>query len=205
MCLINFFLHCRDIKFILLYMHPARDIKRIAADIVKGNPVIIDTETTGLGSSDEIIEISAVDINGNVIVDTLLNASCPIPLEATNVHGIKEKDIVDAPTFDIVWRGQLEEIFKRRTVCTYNIEFDIKMIKQSLKIYGIRFPSNVKTACIMKMFAEYRGVWDNNRNHFKWFRLEAAAGLCGIEIKGNLHRALEDAQLARQVLLCMAQ
>ena len=186
-------------------MHPAPDIKRIASEIVKANPVIIDTETTGLGSNDEVIEISAVDINGNVLVDTLVNASCPIPAEATGVHGITEEDIKNAPTFDIVWRGQLEEIFKRRTICTYNIEFDIKMIKQSLKIYGIRFPSNVKTACIMKMFAEYRSVWDSSRNHFRWFRLEAAAGLCGIEIRGKLHRALEDAQLAREILLCITR
>ena len=176
-----------------------------ARDIIETNPVIIDTETTGLGSSDEVIEIAAVDIDGNVIVNTLVNTFRSVPAEATRVHGIREEDIKDVPTFDIVWRGQLEEIFKRRTICTYNIEFDIKMIKQSLKIYGIRFPSKIKTACIMKMFAEYRGVWDSNRNHFKWFRLEAAARLCGIEIQGNLHRALEDAQLARKVLLCMAQ
>ena len=38
-----------------------------AREILNLQPVVLDTETTGLGSYDEIIEIALVNFQGNVI------------------------------------------------------------------------------------------------------------------------------------------
>ena len=185
-------------------MKPARNVKEIVNTLIHDKPVFIDTETTGLRNSDEIIEIAVVDIDGTVLVNTLIHPTQSVPLDAAGVHGITEADIKDAPTFDIVWKGQLEELFQRHIVCAYNADFDIRMVRQTLKIYGFHLPLGIKTACIMKLFAEYRGDWDYRKNHFKWFKLKEAAELCGIDPTG-LHRALQDTQLAREVLLCMGK
>ena len=185
-------------------MKPARNIKEIVNALIHEKPVIIDTETTGLRNSDEIIEIAVVDIDGTVLVNTLIHPAQSVPLDASGVHGITEADIKNAPTFDIVWKGQLEGLFQRHIVCTYNADFDIRMFRQTLRIYGFHLPPGIKTACIMKLFAEYRGNWDSRKNHFKWFKLKEAAELCGIDPAG-LHRALQDTLLAREVLLCMGK
>ncbi len=187
------------------FMRPARDIPSYVRALISRDPIILDTETTGLGGEDVIIEIAVVDIRGNVILDTLINPSKPVPSEATRIHGLRNEDLQEAPTFDIVWRKSLENMFKRRTVCAYNVDFDIRMIRQTLKVYGMSFPSSVKIECIMKLFAEMRGEWDFQRNHYRWFKLEEAAKILGIAIDMGLHRALADAMLAKEVLLKMAE
>jgi DNA polymerase III epsilon subunit-like protein len=39
-----------------------------AKEIVNRNAIILDTETTGLGEKDEIIEISIIDMTGKVLL-----------------------------------------------------------------------------------------------------------------------------------------
>jgi len=185
-------------------MQPSRNVRAYVKNLISKNPVVLDTETTGLGDRDTIIEIAVIDMRGNTIVDTLVNPTQPIPPGATRIHGIKDRDLQDAPTFDIVWLGELEDIFKRRIVCAYNVDFDLRMIRQSLKLYGIPFPRSVNTECIMKLFAEMRGEWDFRRNHHKWYKLGEAAKILGITIEKTPHRALADAILAKEILLRMS-
>ncbi len=44
--------------------------------------MILDTETTGLYDA-EIVELSIIDTAGNVLLDTLVRPTRPIPAEAT--------------------------------------------------------------------------------------------------------------------------
>ena len=64
--------------------------------------MILDTETTGLGSDARICQIAAIDLHSNVLIDTLVNPECPIPADATAIHGITDEMVKDAPTlFDL--------------------------------------------------------------------------------------------------------
>ncbi len=185
-------------------MENKRVVSEKAKRLIERNPVVFDTETTGLGRNAEIIEIAAMDMDGNVLVDSYVKPRGIIPNEATAVHGIVLGDLSDAPTFDILWKGALEELFRRRVVSAYNVDFDMKMIRQSLRIYGLHLGRGIETVCIMKMFAEYRGEWDSRNNHYKWYSLENAARYFGLDIPKGLHRAMADTRLARLVLLNMA-
>ncbi len=189
----------------MLFMLPQRDVKRYVQTLISKNPVIIDTETTGLSNKDVIVEIAVVGMDGTVLVDTLVRPSRDVSPGALVVHGIGEEELVDAPTFDIIWQGSLQDIFARRIICAYNVDFDIRMIKQSLRVYGMSFPRSTKTECIMKLFAELNGEWDSARNHFKWVNLKRAADMVGVSVDKKLHRALADAMLAREVLLKMGE
>ena len=51
--------------------------------------VIIDTETTGIGPCDEVIELAVLDTHGRVLLDTLVRPTCPIDPGAARVHGLK--------------------------------------------------------------------------------------------------------------------
>ena len=44
----------------------------IARQVIAQNPVYLDTETTGLEKTDEIVEISIVDDSGQVLLDSLV-------------------------------------------------------------------------------------------------------------------------------------
>ena len=56
-----------------------------------------DTETTGLSDEDEIVHIAIVDIDGSVLIDTLVKPSKLIPSEATYIHNITNKMVEYAP------------------------------------------------------------------------------------------------------------
>ena len=73
------------------------------------NPIIFfDLETTGINiAADRIVEISylKVDLNGNETTRTLrINPEMPIPEKVTEIHGISNEDVKDAPTFNEVKR-----------------------------------------------------------------------------------------------------
>ncbi|MFI3330281.1 MAG: exonuclease domain-containing protein [Rikenellaceae bacterium] len=65
--------------------------------------IVFDLETTGIDTSkDRIVEISMVKVSpdGSKEVKTRrINPTIPIPLEASEVHGIYDKDVVDCPKF----------------------------------------------------------------------------------------------------------
>ncbi len=66
--------------------------------------VVFDLETTGVScNSDEVVEISAVKVKNGEITDefsTLVNPGRKIPWAATNVNGITDDMVADAPPFE---------------------------------------------------------------------------------------------------------
>jgi DNA polymerase-3 subunit epsilon len=101
--------------------------------------VLIDTETTGKYSfnGDRVIEIAAVEIVDGVISKdnyfcTYVNPQGKkISLGARRVHGIKDQDLLDAPTFSDIAHDFLEFI-KGATLSCYNKKFDFGFIQMEL-------------------------------------------------------------------------
>ena len=72
---------------------------RNARDTLALGPLIVDTETTGLGDDAEIVEIAVVDSQGSIVFDSLVKPSRPIPREASDIHGITNAAVAGAPGF----------------------------------------------------------------------------------------------------------
>lgn len=98
------------------------DPKQWARDALARNPIIIDTETTGLGRDAEICELSAIDGRGNVLIDTLIKPSKPIPADATAIHGITNEMVADAPTWNEVEHMILALLINRHALI-YNADY----------------------------------------------------------------------------------
>ncbi len=64
--------------------------------------VILDTETTGLYDA-EIVEIAIINHCGEMLRATLIKPSISIPAEVTEIHGISDAMVADAPTFPEVY------------------------------------------------------------------------------------------------------
>lgn len=101
-----------------------------ARQALQSNALILDTETTGLSGNDQVIELSVIDMVGNVLIDQRLRPSCPINPGAGLVHGITAADLVDAPTW-----AEMEEGFRAvlvgRPVLIYNARFDVRLLMQT--------------------------------------------------------------------------
>ena len=169
--------------------------------IVLKNSIILDTETTGLGSTDEICEITVIDAEtAQPLINTLIKPKYSIPEEAIKIHGINNDMVSDAPDYSYIHQ-HLQSIFQEKNVIIYNASFDLRMLQQSAFKYNL-IPLNIHSViCAMKWYAEYYGQWNDFRNDFKWQRLGNAARQQGIDIQDlSAHRALDDCEITRRLI-----
>ena len=179
------------------------DAIKMAQALLEQKPIYLDTETTGLEQSDEIVELAIVDFDGRVLFDSLVRPKNSIPAGATRVHRITDLMVKNAPTWSEVWL-QISAILAGRVTAIYNAEFDIRLMKQTAQKNSILWnPPYQANSCIMELYARYFGAWDEYHKSFTWQSLEKAAGHCKIALP-NTHRAKDDAILARAVLHHMA-
>lgn len=63
------------------------------------NCVILDVETTGLDKYAEIVEISIIDEQGHILLNTLVKPLEPIPDDVIAIHGITNEMVASAPSW----------------------------------------------------------------------------------------------------------
>ena len=180
-----------------------------ARKMVAGGLLIVDTETTGLGSQDEIVEIAVVDLDGEVLLDTLVKPTISVPAESSRIHGIVDADLAQASTMaDLLL--PLYQISGSRGFTSYNVAFDSRMLQRSLVAAGARRPPGWEGArfnwqhCIMELYAQYYGEWSEHHGSYTLQSLARALDQCRLTADGPMHRALGDAQAALTVLKHMA-
>ncbi len=107
--------------------------------------VAFDTETTGLYPGfDQIVEIAACRFRNGEIIDefqTLVNPERDIPSEISDIHGITEDMVVDAPKGDEAVNGFIDFI-GNDPLLAHNAPFDERFISFNCHKYDIAPPSN---------------------------------------------------------------
>lgn len=93
---------------------------------------VFDLETTGIKvASDRIVEISIVKIlpdGDQKIYTRKINPTIPIPAKTTEIHGITDADVKDAPTFKEV-AHELNQFIGNSDLAGYNSnKFDIPLL-----------------------------------------------------------------------------
>jgi DNA polymerase-3 subunit epsilon len=176
-----------------------------ARDKIALQPVYLDTETTGLADNDSILEISVIDHDGTVLVDTLVKPTGRIHPDALHVHGIHDEMVRDAPRWTEIW-PQVETALAGRVVGIYNADFDLRLIQQTHKMHWMRWqiPEATQFFCIMKLYAQFYGQINPRYGSFRWQSLDAASKQCQLPLS-NTHRAKDDTLLAQAVLQYMAE
>ena len=108
---------------------------------VSETPVtIIDFETTGMNPGrDRVVEVTAVRCNPGespkIVLNSLVN---PLrKMSATEIHGITDEDVDDAPIFNEI-AGDFIEAIEGSVVAAYNVYFDIKFLRYELEQSGVR-------------------------------------------------------------------
>ena len=103
----------------------------------------LDLETTGVDIlKDRIVQIAVIKINVDGTTDEkqmLINPSIPIPVGASEVHGITDNMVVDAPFFKQISIG-LNNFLNGCDLGGYNSNyFDIPLLIEEFKRCGIDF------------------------------------------------------------------
>lgn len=158
---------------------------------MKNRVAVLDTETTGLGLDDQIIEMAIVDLHGVVLFDQSLRPTVPIDPEAEAVHGITMESLMTAPQ----WPGianQLETVLRDKSVVIYNSPFDLAMLRQTAAAFDDPAPwiDELDVTCAMMIAADIYGP----TNKYGTISLTNAVAAAGLQFVGKAHSALGDAQ-----------
>lgn len=146
----------------------------------------VDVETTGSSpTSDRIIEIGIVRVEDGQVTqtyETLVNPQKHVPPEIEYLTGIKESDLVTAPTFDEVI-GKISELLSDCLFVAHNARFDYAFTKNEFRRHRHKF--RAKTLCTVKLF---RRLFPDLPHH----NLDTVIEHFGIECEKR-HRAYSDA------------
>jgi DNA polymerase III subunit epsilon len=159
--------------------------------------LVLDTETTGLGVVDRIVEIAVISEIGDVLMNSLVNPEMSIPSDVISIHGITNEMVRGQPTFRELL-PELELLLAGKPVVVYNVDFDKRFLSRSgLNVGKYRFQ------CAMLMYAQFWGQWSEYYRSWKRQRLEKACAYCNIQYT-DMHRAVADCEATRELVLYMA-
>ena len=113
--------------------------------------VVLDLETTGLSpASDEIIDIAAIRyISGAKVSEfsTLVKPSTPIPQEITDITGITDDMVADAPDIDEALDGLSMFLNPDDLVVGHNVGFDVRFLAAAYSRIGEEFAPEIFDTC----------------------------------------------------------
>lgn len=174
-----------------------------AHNLMRGEFVIIDTETTGVGTTDEVIQIGIIDSTGRTLLDTLVKPTRPVPSVVTRIHGLTDEKLADCAPFCDHY-VTLSSLLAGRTVLAYNMDFDWRMLVQSAKVYGLPPFRTGDRQCAMKAYAQFHGMFDLKRRTYAYQKLGEACRHQKIPVI-KAHDALSDARMTLALVRKMSE
>ena len=159
--------------------------------------ICFDLETTGFSPiKDRIIEIGAVKIKNGEIIDrysTFVDPKRPIPARITELTGINDEMVNDAPDCEIALREFLD-FCGDGILVAHNASFDTSFIKQACKVYGYEYGfTSVDTVAIS------RAILKDIKN----VKLDTVASYLRLG-DFNHHRAVDDAEILSRIFISLA-
>jgi DNA polymerase III epsilon subunit family exonuclease len=148
---------------------------------------VVDCETTGTDpGADEIVSLAVLRLDADGVETarfvSLVRPSCPIPAEATAVHGIGDEDVAQAPRFAEI-APEVLDLLDGAVFVAHNAAFDLGMLQHAFARAGVDYlPAG--TACTLDAF---RLLEPREASH----RLASICARRGIDLAGA-HEALGD-------------
>lgn len=181
--------------------------QQIAQQILSYDPIILDTETTGLNNDDQIIELACIDSTGATLINTLIKATKESDEFALKTHGITTDTLnqLGQP-----WQhtlADLNAVFECHPMIAYNEVFDTRMIEQTCAAHQTEKPVDTLKFDLMELanrhFIQY-APWCKKHSRFKRLSLAKCCEIAGIEFKGDAHRAIVDCHATLDLLKFIA-
>lgn len=162
------------------------------------NFIAMDFETANY-SPESACSLALVMVQQDKIVGEyyqLINPKMPFYSRNIQIHGIREEDVKDAPTFPEMWAEIAHLYQEHHLIAAHNAPFDNGVLRTCLKKYELTVPKylsidTVKTS--KKLFP----TWDNHR-------LDTCCKNLNITLLHH-HDALEDSRACAEILLKESQ
>jgi DNA polymerase-3 subunit epsilon len=161
--------------------------------------LFIDCETTGVDPyADRIVEI-CLHRPGELDMALRINPGVPIPAEASEVHGITDEDVRDAPRFDEI-ALHVQELVTGAVLVGYNCRrFDTVLIDAELQRAGQPGLERGPDGKICTPEIDLYALW---QRHEERTLIGAAKRFAGVDLE-NAHSAEADTLVLPQVLAGM--
>ena len=159
--------------------------------------VILDTETTGLSTSEKhrIVEIGCVELNDqiptNKIFHEYINPQRDVSEDAYKVHGYSNKFLSDKKTFSEISRDFLNFI-KNKKIIIHNAPFDLAFLNYELKLLNQKEINKKDVVDTLELArTKYPGSQNSLDALCKRFNIDNS--------KREKHSALNDCYLLKEV------
>lgn len=171
-----------------------REFKGRAFERFTSDYTVIDLETTGKNNlSAEIIEIGAIKIRDNKVVDefaSLVFPKCHIPSEATAINHISDDMVLGAPVVEEIIDDFLSFVGDDIVVGYNNAGFDMNIIYDKC--------INFRKKPFRNDYIDVYHAVSRTLKQLKDKKLETACRYYNLDIEGE-HRALKDCYLTKSV------
>ena len=189
----------KDSDFKVIYgceIYLVDDTKGIVTDSknqnLDGSYVVFDLETTGFhAGKNKIIEIGAVRIEQGKIVSRFsefVNPQEPIPFHITELTSIRDEDVIDAPTIDVIL-PKFIEFCQGAVMVAHNADFDMGFIHANCLALG--YPCDytyVDTVALSRFLLP----------SLSKYKLDNVAKALGVSLEHH-HRAVDDAECTAKI------
>ena len=161
--------------------------------------VFFDLETTGLDlSTDRAVSIATlkIDLEGKTEEKKILiNPEMDIPKEASDIHGITNEMVADAPTFKQISKS-LFSYFENCDIAGFNSDYyDVPLLMKEFSRCGIDFPTwELNLVDVLK----FERMLNSNKLSEVYLRYT------GKELEGA-HDALNDIKATFEILMCQLE
>ena len=172
-------------------------LRSASYDMEKKNVLFFDLELTGFYDHDEILSITIIDGNGDLVMDTLVKPAHKKKWNKTEkIHGITPDMVTDAPLLtDII--PQIKEIFAGAdNLIAYGVSTDFSHIKYIYDTEEERNALHDKVRCCANEFVRYI---HEHRPDVEHASLIDAMDCFGIEWEGVPHSSIADTYACRKV------
>jgi DNA polymerase III epsilon subunit-like protein len=202
--------HVRDaIATAVLASHPPVQVSAAREEVImwarqvveERETLILDTETTGLDDQDEVIQLAIIDMQGHVLLYTLVRPTVPVSTEARAIHGITDAVLAQAPSFSDLY-ATVAGLLGNRSVLAYHADFDRRILAQTCAKYGLPAVEVAAWDCVMERYAIFWGE-RSKAGHYKPQSLSTACMQQGIDVHGH-HDAVQDCLLTLALIKAVA-
>ena len=161
--------------------------------------VILDTETTGLSTTEKhrIVEIGCIELKNqiptNKIFHEYLNPQRPVSEDAYKVHGYSDKFLSDKKTFPEIAEKFLNFI-QNKKIIIHNASFDLSFINYELKLANLKRMDKENVIDTLEIARQkYPGSQNSLDALCKRFNVDNS--------KRDKHNALIDCELLKEIYI----
>lgn len=172
--------------------------------LIRDDVLILDTETSGLNASAEVLELEIIDTRGRELLHRYVLPEGSISRESTNVLGLDRKLLkqLEAEPWPHIHDEVCGMLNSAGAVVIYNAEFDIRVLCQTADMHGLAI-WDFDCHCAMLAYANYRNEIHPYYNNPRWHKLAAAAKHENIAFKQD-HHALSDCHMVLALMRAVA-